>query len=974
MLLIKSMPDLAKKGHDLSTGKWGTSSSALVFRSALYRSLRALRIIGLARGAALGLVICIATSPAFVLAQGDSERDSAQKEVSRLLIEATRLEVKGDYAAALPMLEQALSLAEQHFTSDSPLVYLCLKSLGTVYTDKEDFDRAKPILERAVAILEQDPESPKNELAESLHKLAVVYDDLGDFSRAEPLYERALALRQETLGPNNLEVAKWTNYLANLYIEKGDYPHAEALLQRAMEINEKLPNPDQMLIATLLNNLAEVYNAQHDHAKAEPLHLRAIAIAERVKPDSVDLATFLNNLGVMYSSAAPKKARPLLERALAIREKLLGPNNAEVGSSVNNLALLSWREGDTKQATQLLLRSLAIVEATHGPTHPQVAGVLNNLAFLYQAMGNTQEAITFLTRGSQVREHNLALIMARGSEDQKSRYIRMLTNEASATVSFQVRSAPTDAKATRLALTTILQRKGRILDALSNQLAPLRQHLDLPGQVLLDQLSASRAQLATLVIKGPQGDDSGHYAAAVKKLEAEAQTLEQKIGERAGEFRVQSEPITVERVQAAIPSDAALVEIARYRPATIKAGANVVWGDDRYVAYVLKHTGEPAWVELGAAALIDRDGGLLRAALRNRTGTDFRIRARTLDEAVMRPVRRLLGDLRQVLISPDGALNLVPFAALVDEQQRYLIENYTFTYLTSGRDLLRLEAERPSTEGPLVIANPQFDEPGDVISSIIPAPRNGGTRSGSLQEHFVPLSATADEARDVSNLLPGARLFTGTQASETALKRVHGPSILHVATHGFFLPNATVETQVSSKKDTAASLYDTPAVVGSNPLLRSGLALAGANERQGGNGEDGILTALEAAGLNLWGTKLVVLSACETGVGDVQNGEGVYGLRRAFVLAGADSEMMSLWKVDDEATRDLMSGFYKDLKRGLGRSEALRQVQLAMLKTADHQHPFFWAAFILSGDWRALSSLQLLGDKGSSDASSESLI
>ena len=139
-----------------------------------------------------------------------------------------------------------------------------------------------------------------------------------------------------------------------------------------------------------------------------------------------------------------------------------------------------------------------------------------------------------------------------------------------------------------------------------------------------------------------------------------------------------------------------------------------------------------------------------------------------------------------------------------------------------------------------------------------------------------------------------------------------------------------------------------------NPLLRSGLALAGANRRQGGDGEDGILTALEAAGLDLWGTKLVVLSACETGVGEIKNGEGVYGLRRALVTAGAESQVMSLWQVSDSATRDLMIGYYKRLQAGEGRNEALRHVQLGMLGSQDLRHPFYWAAFIQSGAWSSL--------------------
>jgi CHAT domain-containing protein len=439
-------------------------------------------------------------------------------------------------------------------------------------------------------------------------------------------------------------------------------------------------------------------------------------------------------------------------------------------------------------------------------------------------------------------------------------------------------------------------------------------------------------------LRGPGNGDPSQYSAAVSKLEARAQDLEKKVTERAGEFRLQSEPITIERVQAAIPRDAALIEIERYRPLKAKPDQSGIWEADRYVAYVLKREGEPAWVELGDAAQIDRDVNHLRAALR--TGSDFRELARAMDEAVLRPIRRLLGDVRNVLISPDGALNLVPFAALIDEQKHFAVESFTFTYLTSGRDLLRLETHSASRQGPVVIANPQFDQTGPTVSIVPVTPSKDGSRSREFQERFVPLDATADEARDVSALLSGARVLTGVQATESALKQLRGPSILHVATHGFFLQKPPEQKRMPDDQHAPASINGAPTMtISENPLLRSGLALAGANQRDGGNGEDGILTALEATGLDLWGTKLVVLSACETGVGDVQNGEGVYGLRRALVLAGAESEMISLWKVNDDATRDLMVDFYKRLESGVGRSEALRQVQLKMLKTADHNHP-----------------------------------
>jgi CHAT domain-containing protein len=190
-------------------------------------------------------------------------------------------------------------------------------------------------------------------------------------------------------------------------------------------------------------------------------------------------------------------------------------------------------------------------------------------------------------------------------------------------------------------------------------------------------------------------------------------------------------------------------------------------------------------------------------------------------------------------------------------------------------------------------------------------------------------------------------LFEGAQATESALKQAAAPQILHIATHGFFLE----ETAGGNLPDAVRGLKNRGKF--ENPLLRSGLALAGANSRRD-TGNDGILTALEASNLNLWGTSLVVLSACDTGLGEIRNGEGVYGLRRAFVLAGAESLLMSLWSVSDLVTRELMTNYYKNLKQGMGRGASLREVQLAMLRRPEREHPFYWASFIQSGNWSNL--------------------
>jgi CHAT domain-containing protein len=322
-----------------------------------------------------------------------------------------------------------------------------------------------------------------------------------------------------------------------------------------------------------------------------------------------------------------------------------------------------------------------------------------------------------------------------------------------------------------------------------------------------------------------------------------------------------------------------------------------------------------------------------------------------------------------LLIAPDGQLNLIPFAALVDEENRYLVERYSISYLTSGHELLRLQRSAPSQSPPLVVANPNF---GRAEAGALRGPdSSGNSQAGALGqtgstplsplsiEPFRPLPRSEAEAQAIKELMPEASVLLRGQATEAAIKQAHSPLILHIATHGFFL------------SDEGTAPAETPGAIGGDslrfsdlrlgewgarvkdPLLRSGLALSGANLGKSGN-DDGVLTALEAAGLDLWGTKLVVLSACETGVGEVRNGEGVQGLRRALALAGSESQVISLWPVTDEGAKELMTQYYQALRRGEERSEGLRQVQLRMLRSQQWSHPRFWAAFIESGEWANL--------------------
>jgi len=900
---------------------------------------------------------------------------------------------RGDYARAEPLFQRALAIYSNLSTGDysdatrndaSESVAETLSQIALMYADKGDFERAEPLYLRAldISLKVQGAESPS--VASRLNNLAVLYYEKGDYARAEPLYLRALNISVKVQGADP-EVAQVLNNLGRLYSAKGDYTRAEPLFRRALAIQERALGPQDRDIATTLNHLAALYMAKGD-SDAIVFLSRAVAILEKLDPQHPDFAETLFNLGVLlYQRGDYAHAEPLYLRSLAIQEKAFGPEHLRVATTLSNLANLYCAKGDYARAEPLYLRALAIRVRTVGPEHPSVAMVFGDLSAYYLAKGDYPRAVQNCQRWLEIGEHNLNLVLASGSEDQKQLYLNSLVGEAYFALSLHVRSAPADEQAARLVLTTILRRKGRALDVMTDQIATLRKRAAPQDQKLLDQLAAARSRLASLQLSSTDRLTVAERQAETSRLAATAAQLEDQVSRQSAQFRSLAQPVRLEAVRLALPADALLVEIATYKPWNLNAlKASERYGLPRYVAYVLKRDAiTPQFVELGSADSIDADVGNLRAAMQDPNRADVKDLARALDERVMRPIRKLFGSTHHILLSPDGALNLVPFAALVDEHGQYLVENYTISYLTSGRDLLRLQVARDSRGAPVVMGHPLFDMSTVRNQAPVVARPDNPTKQGTANRRsldftaltYPPLPGTAAEAKAVHATLPDSQLLLERQATEAALKQVGGPRILHIATHGFFLPDQPVEPNDSQARDLVQD-HEPARPRQENPLLRSGLVLAGVKQQQSGPGEDGVLTALEAAGLDLWGTQLVVLSACDTGVGEVHNGAGVYGLRRALVLAGSETQVMSLWSVNDVATRDLMVGFYSRLQAGEGRAEALRQVQLGMLagqaagQTGDARgltvnkrasgapnltHPYYWAPFIESGAWTGMA-------------------
>jgi CHAT domain-containing protein len=358
----------------------------------------------------------------------------------------------------------------------------------------------------------------------------------------------------------------------------------------------------------------------------------------------------------------------------------------------------------------------------------------------------------------------------------------------------------------------------------------------------------------------------------------------------------------------------------------------MAYGDTRYAACLLRRDSGTRCRDLGPAAAIEEQVRAFRKSAADPRNTGHRAAGRALAQAIVDPWIADVGDVRTLLLAPDAELNLVPFGALVEAEGGYLTERFQIQYFATGRELLA--APLQARAAPVAVGAPRF----------------GPSALGAPLE-FESLPQTASEVRSVGDHFSDATVWIGADASESHIKALSSPLVLHIATHSFFLkgrpapeptPNLADDLVRSASGGMPLTRDDGDA------LERTGLALAGANKAKSGD-DDGWLTARELAAVNLQGTQLVVLSACESGMGEVLDGEGVLGLRHALATAGAEAQVTSLWKVSDRETRQLMDAYYAHLAAGKGRGSALRLAQQD-LRSAGLEHPFFWAGFISSGD------------------------
>jgi CHAT domain-containing protein len=810
--------------------------------------------------------------------------DRLMQEARTLLIKAQHAASSGQHEESHQMLETALFNAESVVGTDDLFTAKILMALCDYYDNKQDVAKSTALKQRALAIYEKTVGAEHPLTAVALQYLAWSYNDVNQLSKALPLATRSVEILEKTVGPNHYRTGEALYTLGKL---TSDRKKAGEYFSRALAIVEKA-RPGAELGMKLLDANATFAIEGGDFKRAEEFSLKALALKEKLlAPSNIGFSVTLNDLGREARERKDyEKAEQYYSRAITIVENAYGKGNRRLAVFLNNLANVYRAKGDYAKSLETHQQVLRICETSYGPYHPLTLLSLGNIARTHAAMGNIPEAIKFQIRVDSVIERNIELNLAIGSERQKLNYLQGVSERTDRTISLNSLLAGDDVNASALAALVLLQRKGRVLDAMSESFAAMRQRSKPEEQELLTEFNKTAGEIARLVLNGPpQSMAFEEHQKLVSDLEERKDKLEAEISRRNGEFLAGSQPVSLGSVQAAIPSGATLIEFAVYRPFDPKIeNSGEAYGAPRYIAYVINSHGIVRWKDLGDARQIDEAVELMRKSLRDPLKTDIRERSRVVDQKVMQPLRTILDDSNHLLISPDGALNLIPFEALTDEQGHYLIQRYSFTYLTSGRDLLRLQVGRTKPNPSLVIAAPAFGQQGAVPGNT----GSGRTTVSQVKDAksatdaaprlvFPPLSGSEQEALAIKSLFLEARSLIGAEATESTLKGSAAPRILHIATHGFFLGSDQPAATGASR-----SISSTAKVT--NPLLRSGLALAGANLSDRASGDDGILTALEASGLNLWGTKLVTLSACDTGVGEVTNGEGVYGASQSVCV------------------------------------------------------------------------------------------
>jgi CHAT domain-containing protein/Tfp pilus assembly protein PilF len=921
---------------------------------------------------------------------------------------------QGRYGEAEPLYRRALEARERVLGDEHPDTLSSVNNLAGLYQAQGRYGEAEPLYRRALEALERVLGDEHPDTLSSVNNLAFLYQAQGRYGEAEPLYRRALEARERVLGDEHPDTLISVNNLAELYRAQGRYGEAEPLYRRALEALERVLGDEHPDTLISVNNLAALYRAQGRYGKAEPLYRRALEASERVLGDEhPDTLRSVNNLAALYySQGRYGEAEPLYRRALEARERVLGDEHPDTLISVNNLAALYDSQGRYGEAEPLYRRALEARERVLGDEHPNTITMQLNLAITLINLDRLDPALAQL-RVIETRLRRFVIAQLHSSESERVRRARLQQESRLQHIVFTLALEHPKSAAALLAADVLLRWK-RLAgeeEATIARLARTSQDprvLDLAGRI--GQARSAFSRLANRADADPA--ERATQLAELGRWETELATLSRRF-----RGRLAGRDLEWERVQSELPRGAALVELRAYNPFDFKTGAygKDRWlalvlarpgtnhaADAAADSDNLRIGPRPHFIDLGAVAATEPIRKALARLTREVLCLDMLIAttddmtdlnaqavkrwppacARCWDSMLLNwpdaqrerlaavrskadasaaelyaklfgPLDQALAEFETLVLAPDRALELVPFARLRLPDGRYWVQRQVLRQVGSGRDLLPL---LPADEavGMLALGDVDYEHFAAVAS---PDQANGSVVADSMEPSawralnarlraarggFEPLEQTAEEVATVGRYYwdyfgRKAEVVTGPDAGERRLRAIERPPrILHLATHGFFLDQSE-----------AGAL---------RPLTLAGLALAGANRgldgKFGPGKQDGLLYALEVQDLNLEGTRLAVLSACDTGRGAVDSSEGVYGLVRAFRVAGAEQVLMSLWSVDDYLAAEFMGDFYRRWMGAGANADpalALRKTRLNWIGDRDprRRNPAYWAPFVL---------------------------
>jgi tetratricopeptide (TPR) repeat protein/CHAT domain-containing protein len=884
-------------------------------------------------------------------------------------------ESMGRYGEAEPLYEQALQVRREVLGDSHADTLTSLNDLASLYASQGRYGKAEPLYEQTLQLnREVLGNSHPNTLA-SLHNLALLYARQGRYDEAEPLYQQVLQLRREVLGDTHPDTLTSLNNLAGLYLRQGRYGEAEPLYEQALQFRRAVLNDSHPDTLTSLNNLAVLYERQGRYGEAEPLYEQALQLRREVLGDThPQTLASLNNLAGLYERQGRYgEAEPLFERVLQVRREVLGDSHPDSLQSLNNLAILYESQVRYGEAEPLYNQALQLSREVLGDKHPDTLLSLNNLAGLYARQGRYGEAEPLYEQALQLNREVLgdthpqtltaqlnsigtlinlnnaggAVHRLRGLEPQ---LLNWLGAELYSTESAAVRRGLVASQSTyqnvalslavqhpelddahELAASAVLRFKSLQAEEEAWLARLTRRGEDPRIQDLAGEIRERRAQLA---VAYHGGADKAQVEALTQELEAKELALGRL--SRDYEQHLQVRNASLDDLRGELTDGALLVEFRQYNPVDFQADEA---GAPHWAAVVVKGFDRLEVIDLGPVA---ETSDLITAVVSNGDAADAA--ARALYTRLLEPLD--LDDVETIVLAPDGALNLVPFQRLRLPDGRFWTEEVELRVVQTGRDLLRPVPDRPA-KGLLALGGIDFDAAATQVAALestaglegaggaISRSQADALRSrteGAFRTGFPPLPGSGEEVERIAALYRTARkdesveTLTAKDASESRLKSLERPPrVLHLATHGF---------------------YRAPEEPSDWPMLLAGVTLAGANQALKGNAEDGILYAVEAQDLNLEGTELVVLSACETARGQIDYGEGVYGLVRALRTTGAQNVLVTLRPVGDQAARDFMERFYRhwlNQKRS-DPALALQETQREYIKKYPEQD---WTPFVL---------------------------